>query len=136
MLFIVAIEQKYPGHAKQVGFLTSQCHTAAYASRFIIVVDEDINPNNLDDVFWALCTRADLKEGVDVIHRCWTSPADLMHYPEGEGKPVFGSRMIIDACKPFERREKFRVVETSKGLKERTSEKYRTLFEKNYGPRL
>ncbi len=135
MLLIVAIEQRYPGHAKQAGLIAAQCHQGAYSSRFVIVVDKDIDPDNLSDVFWALCTRADLKDGVDVIHRCWTSPADLMHYPEGEGKAVFGSRMIIDACKPFERREKFRVVETSKELKEKIAKKHASLFERNHGPR-
>ncbi len=136
MLLILSIQQRYPGHAKQAGLIGSQCHTNAYSSRFVIVVDEDIDPNNLSDVFWALCTRADLKDGVNVIHRCWTSPADMMHYPEGVGKgAVFGSRMIIDACKPWERRDKFRVVETSKELREKVAAKYGALFKKNGGPR-
>ena len=135
MLLIVGIDQRYPGHAKQAGMIAGQCHQGAYACRWVIVVDDDIDTENLGDVFWALCTRADLKDGVDVIHRCWTSPADLMHYPEGEGKPFFGSRMVIDACKPFERREKFRVIETSQELREKVAKKYASLFERHGGPR-
>ena len=56
---VVAIKQRYPGHAKQAGMLASQCFSGGYQNRFTIVVDDDIDPTRIDDVVWALSTRCD-----------------------------------------------------------------------------
>src|SRR3984893_3787563 len=40
----VAIKQMYGGHSKQAGLVASQCHAGAYANRWVIVVDDDIDP--------------------------------------------------------------------------------------------
>src|SRR5215831_8001032 len=50
----VAIKQMYGGHAKQAGLIASQCHAGAYANRFVVVVDDDIDPANMDQVVWAM----------------------------------------------------------------------------------
>jgi 4-hydroxy-3-polyprenylbenzoate decarboxylase len=40
----VAIKQQYAGHSKQAGLIASQCHAGAYVNRFVVVVDDDIDP--------------------------------------------------------------------------------------------
>ena len=59
----VAIKQQYGGHAKQAGLIASQCHAGAYANRVVVVVDDDIDPADMDQVVWAMCTRMDPREG-------------------------------------------------------------------------
>ena len=66
-LTFVSIKQRYPGHAKQVGLLASQCLGAAYLGRYVIVVDEDIDIFNNDEVLWALATRSDPQESIDIV---------------------------------------------------------------------
>ncbi|MCK4787338.1 MAG: UbiD family decarboxylase, partial [Desulfobacteraceae bacterium] len=68
---IVSIRQSYPGHATEVGHVASQTRAAAYLGRYVIVVDDDINPYDMDDVMWAICTRSDPKE-IDIIKRAWS----------------------------------------------------------------
>jgi 4-hydroxy-3-polyprenylbenzoate decarboxylase len=40
----VSIEQMHPGHAQQAGLLVTGCHSGNYAGRWVIVVDDDIDP--------------------------------------------------------------------------------------------
>lgn len=99
MLVIVAIKQRYAGHARQTGFIASQCREAAYMGKYTIVVDEDIDVTNLEEVLWAVCTRTDPATSIDFIRRAWASKAEPMLR---RGQPPFNSRAVIDACRPFE----------------------------------
>ena len=113
MLNIISIKQMDPGHAKQVGMATASCHAGAYANRFVIVVDDDIDPTDTNQVLWALSTRTDVVEDIDVIKRCWSTPLDPMAYA-GEEARYFNNRMIIDACRPYDRLKTFpQVARTS-----------------------
>lgn len=47
---MASIKQHYAGHAKQCGMVLSQCGVGAYLGRYAIVVDEDIDPANLEEV--------------------------------------------------------------------------------------
>ncbi|MCI0816343.1 MAG: UbiD family decarboxylase, partial [Chloroflexi bacterium] len=69
---IVSIKQAYPGHSKQVGMATASCHAGAYANRFVVVVDDDIDPTDTNEVLWAMCTRTDVIDDIDVMKRCWS----------------------------------------------------------------
>ena len=101
----VSIKQLYGGHAKQAGFVASQCHAGAYSNRWTIVVDDDIDPTNINDVIWAMCTRCDPREDVDIVRGCWSTHLDPMCY-DGETDRR-NARVVIDACKPFARRDTF-----------------------------
>ena len=126
-MLTVAIKQLYPGHAKQAGLIASQCQSGAYANRITVVVDDDIDPANTDQVIWALCTRTDPREDVEILKRCWSTRLDPMSYPEEER--VFNSRVVIDACIPWERRETFSpVVKPSEELRKKATEKWKDLF--------
>ena len=101
---IVAIKQRYPGHAKQAAYVASQCRQGAYLGRIVVVVDDDIDVTDLDEVVWAICTRADPERDMEILKRAWSGPLDPAIEP---GKKGFNSRLIIDATRPWEWREKF-----------------------------
>ncbi len=111
-LFVaVSIAQRYAGHARQVGHAVVSCHAGAYAGRFVVVVDEDVDVTDLEDVIWAMCTRSDPAESLDIIHRAWSTPLDPRISPEQRARKDFtNSRLIIDATKPYEWRDRFAVV--------------------------
>ena len=110
-LFVgVAIRQKYAGHARQVAHLAAQLPAASYMNRYVVVVDDDIDPADLDQLIWAISTRTDPAEDIEVLRRTRGSKLDPM-LPTGE--PPFNSRAVIDACRPWERLSSFpRVAES------------------------
>ena len=123
---VISIKQMYPGHSKQVGHATSTIHAGAYANRFVVVVDDDIDPTDTNEVLWAMCTRTDVVEDVDILKRMWSTSLDPMSYA-GEGPKYYNNRMIIDACRPYDRLETFPPVartseEDAKKLRERWPE--------------
>ncbi|MBI4524338.1 MAG: UbiD family decarboxylase [Deltaproteobacteria bacterium] len=112
---VVSITQRYPGHARQAGILASQVHSGAYVGRYVVVVDEDIDPSNTYDVLWAIATRSEPVRSVEILRRGWSSSADPALPPD---EKLFNSRCIIDACKPYEWKDRFYpVAETSKELR-------------------
>jgi 4-hydroxy-3-polyprenylbenzoate decarboxylase len=127
-LFVaVSVEQRYAGHARQVGALTAQLPAAAYMNRYVVVVDDDIDPSSLEQVIWAMSTRSDPDTDIEVLRRCWGSKLDPM-LPEGA--PLFNSRAIIDACRPFERRSSFpRVAESDPGFLEDIYQRWRGVLD-------
>ena len=96
---VVSIKQRYPGHARQAGMIASFCHAGAYTGRYVVVLDDDIDPSNTDDVIWAMTTRSDPQGDIEIIRRCWSTPLDPMIR---KGQPPLNSRAIIDACRPYE----------------------------------
>jgi len=110
-LFIaVSIEQRYAGHSRQVGHLAAQCPAAAYMNRYVVVVDDDIDPTDLGEIVWAMSTRTDPAKDIDVIDRTWGSKLDPMLVPDA---PPYNSRAVIDACRPYERLQSFPKVAQS-----------------------
>jgi UbiD family decarboxylase len=101
---VVSIKQRYPGHARQAGHVAAMCRQGAYLGRIVVVVDEDIDVTDLQEVVWAICTRCDPERDFDFIKRAWSGPLDPAIEP---GKKGFNSRVIIDATRPWEWRDKF-----------------------------
>jgi UbiD family decarboxylase len=128
MFNVVAIRQRYAGHAKQAGHILNQCGVAAYMSRYSVVVDDDIDPANLQEVMWAVATRTDPEVDIDIIKRGMGSKNDPMSIAYRYSAP-FSSKAIIDACRPFEHLRDFpAVAEASKELQEKVQEKWKDLF--------
>ena len=122
MWLTVSIKQMYGGHSKQAGLIASQCHAGAYANRWVVVVDDDINPANMNDVVWAMCTRFDPLEDLETLRGCWSTRLDPMAYSHDDPR---NARVVIDACKPWSRRETFPIVaRTSKELEEKIRAKW------------
>ncbi|MBI4333014.1 MAG: UbiD family decarboxylase [Chloroflexi bacterium] len=100
LLITVSIKQRYAGHAKQAALIACQSSVGAYMGRYVVVVDEDIDPTNTQEVLWAMCTRSDPEKDIDILRRCWSTPLDPMIRKPATAP--MNSRAIIDACKPFE----------------------------------
>ena len=101
---VISIKQRYAGHAKQAALVASQCRQGAYLGRVVVVVDEDIDVTDLQEVVWAICTRHDPERDVEIIKRTTSGNLDPAIEP---GKKGFNSRLIIDATRPWEWRDKF-----------------------------
>lgn len=131
MLLVIAIEQRYGGHATQVGHVASQCHVGAYAGKYVIVVDDDIDVSNLEEVIWAMLTRSDPATSIDIIHNTWSSALDPRIHPDDKAKgKLTNSRAIIDATRPYEWRDRFPMVNMSSPERARKArEKFSYLLE-------
>ncbi|MDH3635994.1 MAG: 4-hydroxy-3-polyprenylbenzoate decarboxylase [Gammaproteobacteria bacterium] len=89
---IVSIRKQYPGHARRVmmgvwSFLRQFMYT-----KFVIVVDDDIDARSWEDVIWAISTRADPARDITLIEN---TPIDYLDF----ASPVsgLGSKMGLDA---------------------------------------
>ena len=107
LFHVISIKQRYPGHAKQAALIASQCQEGVSLGRFTITVDDDIDPANLEEVVWAMCTRCDPERSIDIIRRCLSSPLDPVFNKNDPAFNALNSRAIIEACKPFEWIEDF-----------------------------
>jgi 4-hydroxy-3-polyprenylbenzoate decarboxylase len=125
-MVVVAIEQRYAGHAKQAGFATLAAAASARNGRYIVIVDEDIDPTNMKEVLWAMQTRVDPASTIELIDGAWSTPLDPRMPPD---KRVSGdhtnSRAIFLATRPWEWRDQFPLVSrTEKELRRQIVEKY------------
>jgi len=122
---VIAIRQRYSGHAKQAGMIAAQT-LGAQLGRYVVVVDDDIDPSNVDEVLWALWTRSEPAESADVVRGCRSQPLDPRVPPEKRSIGDYAmSRMVIDATRPFHWREQFpKVVGTSPELQAKMRSKW------------
>ena len=136
LLHGVAIKQKYPGHATQAGFIAAQCGAAAYASKYVIVVDDDVDVTNLDHLLWAMLTRTEPKESIQFIQNAWDSPADPRLAPEKRAVgDMTHSVAVINACKPYHWRDRFPPSNTpSPEVTRKAKEKFGWLLDGKKGP--
>lgn len=120
---VVSIRQQYPGHAKQAGFIAATCAAGGGYGRYVIVVDDDIDPADLEEVTWAISTRSDPATKIDIVHDAPSGPLDpLVRKPT---KAYYSSRAVINACRPFEWKEEFpEVVAVSPGLSKQVVAKW------------
>ena len=108
LMTVVAIKQRYAGHAKRAALIAA---AQSYMGRLVIVVDEDIDPSNLADVMWAVTTRSEPSESVDIVRGAWSSSLDpRIPMALKQAGTTSHSKMIIDACKPFAWRENFPIA--------------------------
>ncbi len=93
----VSIEQRYAGHAAQVAALAAQVPGGAYYTKFIIVVDDDVDPTDIHQVLWAMSTRCNPATDIDILRDTWSTYLDPTKNPPEE-RP-YGSKALINACK-------------------------------------
>lgn len=131
MFLAVSIKQRYPGHARQAGHIATFCHIGNYAGKYVVVVDDDIDVSDLEEVMWALVTRSDPAESIDIIDRAWSTRLDPRIHPDKkEANNLTNSRCIIDACRPWEWRDQFPPVNMLSPEKaKKLREKFRWLLE-------
>jgi len=89
---VISMKKSYPGHAKRVmmgawSFLRQFMYT-----KWIIVVDDDINARDWKDVMWAISTRMDPARDTTIIEN---TPIDYLDFASPE--PSLGSKIGLDA---------------------------------------
>ena len=89
---VVSMKKAYPGHAKRVmmgvwSFLRQFTYT-----KWVIVVDDDINARDWKDVMWAIATRMDPGRDITIIEN---TPIDYLDFASPE--PSLGSKIGLDA---------------------------------------
>ena len=126
LLIAVSIKQRFCGHSRQAGYITAQCQAAAYMNRFVIVVDDDVDPMNLEEVMWAVCTRCEPSEDIEIMRKSWGSKVDpLLANPA----VPYNTRALIDACRPYEKIDTFpKVAQSSPAQVRETVAKWKDLF--------
>ncbi|MGO2007378.1 4-hydroxy-3-polyprenylbenzoate decarboxylase [Vreelandella alkaliphila] len=89
---VVTMKKQYPGHAKRVmmgvwSFLRQFMYT-----KFVIVLDDDVDARNWEDVMWAITTRMDPARDTVMVEN---TPIDYLDF----ASPVsgLGSKMGLDA---------------------------------------
>ncbi|MEA2118653.1 4-hydroxy-3-polyprenylbenzoate decarboxylase [Halovibrio sp. HP20-50] len=89
---VVTMKKQYPGHAKRVmmgvwSFLRQFMYT-----KFVIVLDDDVDARNWEDVIWAITTRMDPARDTTMVEN---TPIDYLDF----ASPVsgLGSKMGLDA---------------------------------------
>ena len=123
---VVQIRQRYPGHARNALHIASNCLGGAYAGKWTVVVDEDIDAGDLDQVLWAMSTRFEPSTDIDVIHKAWASKRDPLYLPGN-----FNNRILIDACIPYDKKLAGtfpKVVDVSPELRAKLRQKFAHIF--------
>jgi len=94
---VLSLEQRYAGHAAQALALAAQVPGGAYYTKWIIAVDEDIDPTDMDQVIWAMASRCNPVDDIDILRNTWSTWLDPTQNPP-EKRP-YGSKALINACK-------------------------------------
>jgi 4-hydroxy-3-polyprenylbenzoate decarboxylase len=89
---VVSIKKAYPGHARRVmmgvwSFLRQFIYT-----KFVIIVDDDINARDWKDVVWAMSTRMDPARDIMVVEN---TPIDYLDFASPESG--LGGKLGLDA---------------------------------------
>jgi 4-hydroxy-3-polyprenylbenzoate decarboxylase len=91
-LAVVSMKKQYPGHAKRVMFGVWSFLRQFMYTKFIVVVDDDVDARDWKEVVWAITTRVDPLRDTTLVDR---TPIDYLDF----ASPVsgLGSKMGIDA---------------------------------------
>lgn len=114
---VVQIRKSYPGHAKRVMFGVWSFLRQFMYTKFIVVVDEDVNIRDWKEVIWAITTRVDPTRDTTLVDN---TPIDYLDF----ASPVsgLGSKMGIDATNKWPgetNREWGRTITMNKEVKAR-----------------
>ena len=104
-MVVVSLRQLYAGHVAQVLALAAQCPAAAYYTKLVIAVDDDVDPTDFNQVMWALTTRCNPGDDIDLLRKTWSTGLDPSKVVVAE-RP-YGSKALIDACKPHRHLDAF-----------------------------
>ena len=122
---VVSMKKQYPGHAKRVMFgIWSYLRQFMY-TKFIIVVDDDIDVRDWKEVMWAITTRVDPSRDTLLVDN---TPIDYLDF----ASPVsgLGSKMGLDATNKWPgetRREWGAPIVMDEQVKRRVDEMWATL---------
>ncbi|MBS1210111.1 MAG: 3-octaprenyl-4hydroxybenzoate decarboxylase [Proteobacteria bacterium] len=122
---VVSIKKAYPGHAKRVMFGIWSFLRQFMYTKFIIVVDEDVDVRSWQEVIWAITTRMDATRDTTLVDN---TPIDYLDF----ASPVagLGSKMGLDATNKWPgetQREWGRTIEMDAVVKQRVDEMWDSL---------
>ncbi|MDP2917358.1 MAG: UbiD family decarboxylase [Dehalococcoidia bacterium] len=129
---VISIQQLYSGHARQVGLIASQY--PAECGAYTVVVEEDIDPSNLDQVLWAMVTRARLDRQIEILPYCHTNnvhPAIPLKEKRAteHAVPLTAARVVIDACRDLSwKNDWYPIARMSPELRTKLLEKWKSVF--------
>ena len=89
---VVSMKKAYPGHAKRVMMAVWSYLRQFMYTKFVIVVDHDINARDWNDVIWALSTNVDPGRDLTVIEG---TPIDYLDFASPQSG--LGGKLGIDA---------------------------------------
>jgi len=89
---VVSMKKRYPGHAKRVMLGVWSYLRQFMYTKWVIVVDDDINARDWKDVMWAISTRMDPARDITVIEG---TPIDYLDFASPESG--LGSKIGLDA---------------------------------------
>ena len=117
---VISMNKQYPGHAKRVMMGTWSFLRQFMYTKFVVVVDEDVNPRDWKDVIWAMTTRMDPARDTVMVEN---TPIDYLDF----ASPVsgLGSKMGLDATSKWpgeSDREWGRPIHMSSEVRERVDE--------------
>ncbi len=104
MLVIISMTPMYHGHSTQVGLAAFATTTGNYGLKTVILVDDDIDPENMEHVIYALSFKYQPDFGTQIIRRGRSTPLDPS-LPIGDAR-FMTSRVIIDCTTPYEWKQK------------------------------
>jgi len=123
---VISLEQRHAGHAAQALALAAQVPGGAYYTKWIIAVDDDVDPTNMDQVVWAMASRCNPIEDIDILRNTWSTWLDPTQNPP-EKRP-YGSKALINACKEHRHLPAFsKRTALRKDVYERIAARWKTL---------
>ncbi len=123
-LAVITIKKQYPGHAKRVMMACWSFLKQFMYTKFVIVVDDDINARDWNDVIWAISTNVDPGRDLTVIEN---TPIDYLDFASPE--PGLGGKLGIDATKklaPETHRDWGRKIRMADDIIEAVTEKWQS----------
>ena len=122
---VISMRKQYPGHAKRVMFGVWSYLRQFMYTKFIVVVDDDVDVRNWKEVVWAITTRVDPARDTLIAER---TPIDYLDF----ASPVagLGSKMGIDATNKWPgetTRQWGRPIEMDAAVRRRVDEIWRAL---------
>ena len=122
---VVSMRKAYPGHAKRVMLGVWSYLRQFMYTKWVIVVDDDINARDWKDVMWAIATRMDPARDITLIEN---TPIDYLDFASPEES--LGSKIGLDATNkwaPETKREWGRQIRMSDEVIETVSQKWARL---------
>ena len=122
---VISMKKQYAGHAKRVMLGTWSFLRQFMYTKFVIVVDDDINPRDWKDVVWAMTTRMDPARDITLLEN---TPIDYLDF----ASPVsgLGSKAGFDATNKWPgetNREWGKPIEMSQDIIKKVDEIWSTL---------
>jgi len=119
---VVSMKKAYPCHAKRVMMAVWSYLRQFMYTKWVIVVDDDIDARNWKDVMWAISTRMDPARDITVIEN---TPIDYLDFASPESG--LGSKIGLDATNkwpPEIKREWGRLIRMDDDIVRTVSEKW------------